>query len=223
MFTLHPTTSAGTIAPRRPSPGKLIVLLALALPACSAPRAAAAPEPAASPERGIAARVRADSLRRPYTEADIRFMSRMIHHHQQALVMAAWAPTHGASADIRRLAERIENGQRDEIATMRRWLEDRGQAPHTGHAMHMPGMLTEDQLRELDQARGAEFDRLFLTYMIRHHRGAVAMVDDLFATPGAAQDETVFKFARDASADQSTEIARMEAMLVTHIIETGTQ
>jgi uncharacterized protein (DUF305 family) len=79
--------------------------------------------------------------------------------------------------------------------------------------MRMPGMLTEAQLKELDQARGRDFDRLFLTYMIQHHRGAVAMVNDLFGSPGAAQDETVFKFANDVSADQSTEIARMETML----------
>jgi uncharacterized protein (DUF305 family) len=77
----------------------------------------------------------------------------------------------------------------------------------------MPGMLTKAQLAELDGARGPAFDRLFLTCMIQHHRGAVAMVQQLFDTPGAARDETVFKFANDVSADQSTEIARMEAML----------
>ena len=76
--------------------------------------------------------------------------------------------------------------------------------------MLMPGMLTEEQMQQLDQARGAEFDRLFLTYMIQHHRGAVSMVKQLFGTHGAAQDETVFKFANDVSVDQSTEIARME-------------
>lgn len=79
--------------------------------------------------------------------------------------------------------------------------------------MLMPGMLTDDQMKELDQARGPAFDRLFLTYMIQHHRGAVTMVKDLFGSPGAAQDETVFKFANDVSVDQSTEIARMEQML----------
>jgi uncharacterized protein (DUF305 family) len=77
----------------------------------------------------------------------------------------------------------------------------------------MPGMLTEAQLKELAAARGPEFDRLFLTYMIQHHRGAVAMVQKLFGTPGAAQDETVFKFADDVGVDQTTEIARMERML----------
>ena len=74
-------------------------------------------------------------------------------------------------------------------------------------------MLTPDQLQQLAQARGSEFDRLFLTFMIQHHRGAVSMVQKLFATPGAARDETVFKFANDVSVDQRTEVARMERML----------
>jgi uncharacterized protein (DUF305 family) len=86
----------------------------------------------------------------------------------------------------------------------------------SGQAMHemlMPGMLTEAQMRQLDQASGPEFDRRFLTFMIQHHRGAVSMVKDLFASKGAGQDETVFKFANDVSVDQSTEVARMERML----------
>ena len=155
--------------------------------------------------------------RYPYTEADVRFMSGMIGHHAQALVMAALAPTHGASPEIRRLAERIAAGQQDEIATMQRWLRQRGEpvteAHHAMHGHRMPGMLTEAQMRELERARGPEFDRLFLTYMIQHHRGAVTMVKQLYATPGAAQDETVFKFADDVGVDQTTEIARMERML----------
>jgi uncharacterized protein (DUF305 family) len=158
-------------------------------------------------------------------------MSHMIAHHAQAIVMARWAPGHGAGSSVRILAERIINAQQDEIATMQRWLGDRGQpAPevhdsgmtmnhsdsghdHAGHQAPMPGMLTKAQLEELDQARGPQFDRLFLTFMIQHHRGAVSMVKDLFGSPGAAQDETVFKFANDVSVDQSTEIARMETML----------
>ena len=153
-------------------------------------------------------------------------MSGMIGHHAQAIVMAGWAPTHGAGPAVRRLAERIVNAQQDEIATLQQWLRDRDQpvpeARATGmkmmmngveHEMLMPGMLTDDQMKELDQARGPEFDRRFLTFMIQHHRGAVTMVQQLFDTPGAARDETVFKFANDVSADQSTEIARMETML----------
>jgi uncharacterized protein (DUF305 family) len=155
--------------------------------------------------------------RYPYTEADVRFMSDMIGHHAQALAMAGLAPSHGASPEILRLAERITAGQQDEIATMQRWLRASGKpVPEAHHAMHgrlMPGMLTEAQMGGLEQARGPEFDRLFLTYMIRHHRGAVAMVKQLYGTPGAAQDDTVFKFANDVGVDQTTEIARMERML----------
>jgi uncharacterized protein (DUF305 family) len=174
-------------------------------------------------------------------------MTDMIGHHAQAIVMARMAPTHGASPSVLTLASRIINAQRDEIATMQRWLRDRARpvpdpesamagspmadsamaepamatahhdgehAGHAmGHAMRMPGMLTEAELRELDEARGAEFDRKFLVFMIRHHRGAVTMVSQLFSSYGAGQDETVFKFASDVNVDQTTEIARMEKML----------
>ena len=201
-----------------------LLLLAVTLAACAGSTRTAAPAPEAGPGGDIAARVRADSLRRPYTEADIRFLSHMIGHHSQAVLIAGWPPTHGAGPAVRRLAARIASAQKDEIATMRQWLGDRGRPPHPpGHAMTMPGLLTEAQLRELDAARGAAFDRLFLRYMIQHHRGAVTMVRDLFATPGAARDETVFKIANDISADQSSEVARMEAMLATPNIETTDQ
>ena len=174
---------------------------------------------------------RQDSARSAFTEADARFMDGMIGHHAQALIMAALAPTNGASPAVRTLAARITNSQRDEIATMQRWLRDRGQpVPEVhidgltlmihggrmdhmhGHAM-MPGMLTDAQLHELAAAQGPDFDRLFLTYMIQHHSGARTMVDELFATDGAALDEAAFKLASDISADQRTEIARMQRML----------
>jgi len=174
------------------------------------------------------ARARADSLRYPYTEADIRFMSGMISHHAQAIVMANWAPTHGASAAVQRLSERIVNAQTDEIKAMQTWLGDRKQpvpaADPKGmkmamggmeHMMLMPGMLSEAQIKELNAARGAEFNRLFLTFMIQHHRGAITMVQELFSNRGAGQDETVFKFASDVSVDQATEISRMAEMLLT--------
>jgi uncharacterized protein (DUF305 family) len=207
----------------------LVVVATCALAACTSTHRGAvqtSPEPARAHQSELSdsARARADSVRHPYTQADVDFMSHMIGHHAQALVMAGWAPTHGAGASVRILAERIINAQQDEIATMQRWLGDRGKpVPEARpmkmmmngveHEMLMPGMLTEAQMRELDQAKGPEFDRLFLTYMIQHHRGAVSMVKDLFGTNGAAQDETVFKFANDVNVDQSTEIARMERML----------
>jgi uncharacterized protein (DUF305 family) len=159
----------------------------------------------------------------PFTAADVHFMSGMIGHHAQALVMAGWAPSHGASPAIRTLCERIINGQQDEIATMQRWLKDRGlpvpdatpMKMDMGSMNHelMPGMLTDEQMKDLDQARGPEFDRKFLTYMIQHHRGAITMVQQLFATKGAAQDEATFKMANDISADQTTEVDRMQRML----------
>ncbi|MGH7585520.1 MAG: DUF305 domain-containing protein [Gemmatimonadales bacterium] len=180
------------------------------------------------------AKARADSARLPWTEADARFMTNMIGHHAQAIVMARMAPTHGASAAVQRLAERIINAQLDEIGTMQRWLRDRRQpipeADATGAGMThahghelMPGMLTQEQMKQLDQASGGEFDRLFLTSMIQHHRGAVTMVEQLFGSYGAGQDETVFKFASDVNVDQTTEIARMEEMLATLILERGSQ
>jgi len=175
-------------------------------------------------------RARIDSARLRFTPADVRFMTGMIGHHAQALGMCNLAPTNGASATIRTLAARITNAQSDEIANMQRWLRDRGQPvpevhvngaqvmvhgaglDHVSHE-HMPGMLSHAQLATLGAARGTAFDRLFLTYMIQHHRGAVVMVDELFATDAAAQDTDVFKFASDVQVDQRTEVARMEQML----------
>lgn len=174
----------------------------------------------------------------PWTEADARFMSMMIGHHAQAVEMSRLAPTNGANSTVSRLAERIVNAQEDEIAAMQTWLRDRGQpvpepsamnhaagghgaGAHAGHAgghdagghAAMPGMLTDAQMAQLRAARGPEFDRLFLAFMIQHHRGAVRMVQQLFGSHGAAQDETVFKFASDVSVDQTTEIERMQRML----------
>jgi uncharacterized protein (DUF305 family) len=169
---------------------------------------------------------RQDSIRRPYTKADIDFMSGMIAHHAQAVKMAGWAESHGASKSLQVFCGRIAMAQTAEIGLMQAWLKDRNQpVPEPDargmkmqmggmtHYMTMPGMLTEAQMAQLDSARGVNFDRLFLTFMIQHHRGAISMVDSLFNTPGAGQDEIVFKFANDVQADQSTEIDRMEQML----------
>jgi uncharacterized protein (DUF305 family) len=151
----------------------------------------------------------------------------MISHHAQAIKMASWAPIHGASAPLVRFAERVVVGQSDEIAMMQSWLRDRLQpvpdADPAGmrmkmgdmeHVMLMPGMLSEEQMKQLDAAHGKEFDRLFLLFMIQHHRGAIDMVRQLFGSHGAAQDETVFKFANDVEIDQSEEIQRMQQMLL---------
>ena len=162
----------------------------------------------------------------PYTKADVHFLAGMIGHHAQAIQMAGWAPSHGASPAVRVLCERIVVAQTDEIDFAQRWLRERGQFvppadPHPrGHVMEgmaepmlMPGMLTPDQMKQLDSARGAEFDRLFLTFMIQHHQGAITMVEQLLAAPGAAQEGQIFKFAADVNADQTTEINRMTLML----------
>jgi uncharacterized protein (DUF305 family) len=153
-------------------------------------------------------------------------MTGMIHHHAQAIDISRLAPTHTDNPTLHTLAARITNAQRDEIATMQRWLRDRNQTVpelHVSdmgvmvhgadHSMHMPGMLTPEQLRDLGAARGAEFDRLFLTLMIQHHNGAVTMVRDLFEIDGAGQDEDVFRFAADVHVDQVTEVERMKLML----------
>jgi uncharacterized protein (DUF305 family) len=162
----------------------------------------------------------------PYSDADVEFMSGMIPHHAQAVIMAGWAPTHGARKDVAIFCERVVVGQSDEIATMQQWLRDRGQAVPDAkatrhkmkmngmeHDMLMPGMMTDEQMAALDKARGPEFDRLFLEGMIRHHQGAIDMVEELFKSYGAAQDELIYKFASDVQADQSIEIARMHKML----------
>ncbi len=219
------------------------MLMAAMVLGCGGPAAVtqSAPAPVSKEQADSAAmaKAKADSVRYPYTQADVDFMSAMIGHHSQALLMAGWAPTHAASSSVQTLSERIINGQEDEIRSMERWLQDRrkplpepsrmggtGQPPGAGHDhshQGMPGMLSEAQLKQLEGAKGPEFDRLFLTFMIQHHKGAVRMVEELFATPGAARDEMVFKFANDVSVDQRTEVARMERMLAQLGSSSGSQ
>ena len=188
-------------------------------------QSAPAPGPQAQGEAAAIARARTDSVNHPYTRADVDFMTGMIAHHAQAIIMAKWAPSHGASPAVRTLCARILNSQRDEIWIMEGWLLDRNQplpVPDTiamsmpmGSSMQMalmPGMLTGAQMDSLDQVRGPEFDRLFLTFMIQHHTGAISMVKDLFASYGAAEDELTFKLASNINVDQSTEIARMRRL-----------
>jgi uncharacterized protein (DUF305 family) len=154
-----------------------------------------------------------------HTAADVRFMQGMIGHHAQALEMTDLLNTRTKSDDMRKLALRIEVSQRDEIKRMQEWLRARGEAlpdPHAHHAHDaalMPGMLTAAEMQRLAAASGQAFDRLFLELMIKHHEGALVMVRELFASPGAAQDGDVFAFASDVDADQRMEIVRMSAML----------
>ena len=162
-------------------------------------------------------RARTDSAQMRFSEADVRFVTAMIEHHGQAIEMAELAPDRTDDRSIRTLAGRIINAQRDEIDIMERWLRDRGQAlPRAGaHAEHMPGMLSAAEIDELRGSTGAAFDRLFLTFMIRHHQGALTMVEELLAAEAAVQHPATFKLASDIHVDQATEIARMEGMLAT--------
>lgn len=226
---------------KMPIPSRTLpaLLAGAALVACAG---STRPAPAATPATPTtAAAAVADSApARPALTghaADVRFMQDMIAHHGQAIVMAALVPTHSTRDDLKLLAQRIDVSQHSEIATMQQWLRDHGEAVPSpgassmghdmpGHDMAgmahdstamplMPGMLTDAELAQLGAARGAEFDRLFLKFMIRHHQGALSMVGDLFATPGAAQDPQVFGFASDVDTDQRAEIARMKALLAT--------
>jgi len=181
---------------------------------------AAAPVPACAQSH-----VSSQAPSRDYTPADVAFMSGMIYHHAQALLISGWASSHGASADVRTLCERIIRGQTDEIDLLSQWLADRHEpVPHVdpAHMMHgmgehmMPGMLTDAQLAQLDRARGAEFDELFLRFMIQHHEGAITMVNELFAK-GAGEENPVYKIASGVFADQTTEIERMQQMLAAKI------
>lgn len=205
-----------------------VAALAAACAGNPPPAVSPPPSPTVAPSNARDPAAVADSIRNSFTAADVEFMEGMIHHHAQALVMAGMIPTHTSNGPLQVLGGRIIVGQNDEIAIMQNWLRDNGQAvpePDTtavgAHAMHgghgeqelMPGMLTADQMAQLDAARGPEFDRLFLTFMIQHHQGAVQMVDELFAVDGAAQHPDTYKLADDVQVDQRTEIARMERML----------
>ena len=216
---------------------------------------------------------RIEESRMSFVQADVDFMTDMISHHAQALIMANLAPKNGASHSVQTLASRIHNAQQDEIATMQKWLRDRGQpvpevhidglilmvhmeeetsemdhrmmdhdtmdheemghsgheeemhsendmessghrmSGHTIHHHDMPGMLTQEQLEELAAATGREFDMKFLSFMIEHHEGAVFMVNELFESDGAANDNEIFDLASDIHVEQITEINRMKLML----------
>ncbi len=165
---------------------------------------------------------------RTVNDADVEFMSGMIPHHAQAVLIAGWAESHGARRDVLVFCQRIVVGQRDEIGLMQRWLAERGldvpAADATTHKMKMgdmvhemimPGMLNAEQLAELDKSRGSDFDRLLLKAMIGHHLGAIEMVNKLQASAGSGNDDIVYRFSSDVYADQSTEVERMTKILAT--------
>ena len=210
-----------------------VALALVATAACGGASAAQAPPVIRPGPPGQASTVVAagDAAKQPpqATAADIAFMQGMIHHHAQALDMVDLLDARSTDPDMKKLALRIRVSQTDEIKMMQRWLQARGQEapdPRAHHAMpgmagmegmdhsvRMPGMLTPDEMARLAAAKGPEFDRLFLAGMIKHHGGALTMVKELFATPGAGQQSDIFAFASDVEADQQAEIDRMSAML----------
>lgn len=222
----------------------LIVGLVLGLAACASapPQSAGAPD-GESPDRPPLVQAGApgeDS--RPYdatsledvkgvdhTPADVAFVQGMIHHHAQALDMIALIDERTRNEAVRQMGLRMEISQGDEIRLMESWLRDRGEeVPRWretagGHGAHdgaadqpmMPGMLTAEQMARLEAARGEDFDRLFLELMIQHHEGALVMVQELMATPGAGQESQIFQLAHEVDADQAIEIRRMRQVLAT--------
>jgi uncharacterized protein (DUF305 family) len=159
------------------------------------------------------------------SQADVAFMQGMIMHHSQAVEMTAMIASRTDNKDVRSLGAKISSSQTDEMSFMKRWLLARGEPlsmampgmpdmDTSGQPMAaMPGMLTPEQMEALRKAKGAEFDRLFLTGMIQHHNGALIMVKDLFDMPGAGQDADLFDFATDADNTQRAEIKIMQDML----------
>ena len=237
------------------------IFFSILLSACSGTEPVTTPTEPAAQERNLTDLeslywARIDSSRMNFVQADVDFMTDMIAHHAQALIMSRLAPENNASRSVQALAARIINAQYDEIGTMQKWLRDRsrpvpevhidglilmihiesdeeeeemdhaamGHGNHHGghqdmghdamaHHHDMPGMLTQEQLEELAEARGTEFDRKFLAFMIEHHEGAVYMVDQLFSADGAALDREIFDLASGINAEQITEIERMRLML----------
>jgi len=208
-------------------------LLAAAGAACATGSGAGAkpaiiqPGAPGEPSRVVAAEQARDLSKVGATPADVKFMQGMIHHHAQAIDMTELLNTRTHSDDMKKLGLRIQVSQTDEIRMMQRWLQARGQEVPDPHAMHMPGMimsgmdhgpmmpgmLTPAEMAHLAELKGVEFDRFFLEGMIKHHGGAILMVQELFAAPGAGQESTIYAFASDVVADQQMEIDRMSGML----------
>ena len=198
--------------------GTGLVFLSLA-PATQAQPPIVQPGAPGEPSRVISAADASDLAGIRFTEGDVRFMQGMISHHAQALEMTELLAARTESDAMRQTARRIELSQEDEIEMMQDWLRERGQevtaidAHHAPGAMRMPGMLTDEEMESLAAADGVAFDRLFLEGMIKHHRGALTMVENLLDQRGAAQDSQLFAFTSDITADQTAEINRMDAML----------
>lgn len=198
----------------------LVLLVSAGAASCHSAGISKAPAAVQPGAPGTPGRTAPESAASPkFTDADVRFMQGMIGHHAQAIEMTALLKTRTERQDMKLLALRIEVSQTDEIRMMQQWLKDRGQQAPGAHDHHahdaklMPGMLTPDEMAQLEAAKGPSFDKLFLQFMIKHHEGALVMVKELLAQPGAAQEPEIFAFASDVEADQQMEIDRMRAML----------
>ena len=151
-----------------------------------------------------------------YTKADVEFMQGMIAHHAQAIVMSCMAEKNGANPQVLKLSRKIDQSQVPEIDIMQQWLRRYNQfAPDTAswHGMRMDGMLTDEELKVLETSKGVDFDRAFLIGMIKHHEGALKMVEDLFKAPGAGQEVDAGVFANDVVTAQTGEIGIMRRLL----------
>jgi uncharacterized protein (DUF305 family) len=228
VFALDPASEPTFFDYRKKVAGTVflfVLILATGIAGCRTAPTNAGSAPTVQPGApGEATKVlapeKAAAMRGPgFTAADVAFMQGMIHHHAQALDMTNLLATQSTDPDMKKLAQRIELSQADEIKMMQDWLKSRGQQVPNEHAHHaagaklMPGMLTPDEMTRLRGASGREFDKLFLEYMIKHHMGALTMVRELFKSPGAGQDSEIYAFASDVDADQRMEIDRMGAML----------
>ncbi len=209
--SLHPLSAAALAAG--------MAFLSLGAPAGQAQPPIVQPGAPGEPSRTISAAEASNLAGIRFTEGDVMFMQGMISHHAQALEMTELLDTRTASDLMRQMALRIELSQEDEIEMMQDWLRQRAQtvtaidAHHAPGAQRMPGMLTDEEMASLAEAEGNAFDRLFLELMIKHHRGAITMVENLLGQRGAAQDSQIFAFTTDVTSDQTAEIDRMDAML----------
>jgi uncharacterized protein (DUF305 family) len=202
-------------------------LLIAGLTACTAETEDAAPLPTTpvvqlgapgEPNQTLSPEEAAELTSPSHGEDDVLFVRDMLHHHSQAIEMTGYVEERTDDEDVRLLAERMDLSQTDEMVLLEKWLQARGEpvrdpdASHEHAADSMPGLLTDAEMAQLEAAEGDEFDVLFLTFMIRHHQGAIQMVEELYAV-GGGQETEIDTFARHVEADQGIEITRMQQML----------
>ncbi len=217
-LVLSPNTSSCTSVPQPSFRGLAVALLAPLFVACNTAKTSDEPADAMGAMANMSGMDTPVTIPQGaiYTAADVHFMQGMIAHHGQAIFMSRLATSHGANPRLQRFANKIDQSQQAEIRLMQDWLSANKQTvPDSAsyHTVMMPGMLTAEQVKQLEAAKGAEFDKQFLLLMIQHHEGALKMVDDLLASPLAAQEVNVSVFANDVTTVQTAEIGVMRQML----------